>query len=137
LIDMGCEPFLVSSAIIGVMAQRLVRRICDNCRTNFDANPTERELLDVPAEREKVEIFRGAGCSRCSRTGYYDRIGVYEYVPFDAGLSELVMSTASTESMQEYAINHGATTLKQDAMRKVLRGLTTLEEAMRVTVVEL
>ncbi len=136
LLDMGCEPYLVASAIIGVMAQRLVRRICQNCKKAYPANPTERALLDVPAERESVEIYRGAGCSRCARAGYYDRIGLYEYVPFDPGLSELVMGKASTETLEEYAVSHGATTLRHDAMQKVLHGLTTLEEAMRVTVAE-
>ncbi len=137
LLDMGCEPYLVSSAIIGVLAQRLVRRICPNCKTAAVANPTERKLLDVPQERESVDIYRGAGCSRCNRAGYYDRIGVYEYVPFDTGLSELVMAKASTEVLRAYAAEHGAITLKRDAMQKVLAGLTTLEEAMRVTVYEL
>ncbi len=137
LLDMGCEPYLVSSAIIAVLAQRLVRQICGNCKTPFEANTTERKLLGVPDERESVEIFRGTGCSRCSRAGYYDRVGIYEFVPFDPGLSELVMDKASTEVLQSYAIEHGATTLRHDAMRKVMRGMTTLEEAMRVTVSEL
>jgi type IV pilus assembly protein PilB len=134
LLDMGCEPYLVSSAIAGVLAQRLVRRICPNCRTEYTANPSERKLLDVPDERDAVTIYRGAGCSRCSRTGYYNRVGIYEYVPFDAGMSELVMIKAPTETLETYAMGHGATTLRQDAMQKVLHGATTLEEAMRVTV---
>ncbi len=136
LLDMGCEPYLVSSALIGAMAQRLVRKICTNCKTAFEANATERKLLGVPEERDAVEIYRGAGCSRCARAGYYDRVGLYEFVPFDEGLSELVMEKASTERLQQHAITHGATTLRQDAMQKVLQGLTTLEEAMRVTVSE-
>ncbi|MCK4661029.1 MAG: type II/IV secretion system protein [Phycisphaerae bacterium] len=137
LLDMDCEPYLVASAIIGVMAQRLVRRICPNCRRAFEPNPSERKLLGVPPEQIGVKIFRGAGCSRCMRSGYYDRVGVYEYVPFDSGLSELVMGKAATEKLYNYAIEHGATTLRQDAIAKVRHGLTTLEEAMRVTVVEL
>jgi type IV pilus assembly protein PilB len=130
---MGCEPYLVSSAIIGVMAQRLVRRICANCKKGIEANPTERKLAAIPDERGPVEIFRGMGCSRCLRSGYYDRIGIYEYVPFDTGLANLVMAKAPTEQLYTYAVDHGAVTLRADAVCKVLHGLTTLEEAMRVT----
>ncbi len=137
LLDMGCEPYLVSSAMIGVMAQRLVRKICPNCRKAFTANQAERKLLDVPEERTEVKIYRGAGCARCGRSGYYDRLGIFEFVPFDSGLGDLVMNTASTEAMYRHAIEHGAVMLRDDAMQKVLRGLTTLEEAMRVTVVDL
>lgn len=137
LLDMDCEPYLVASAIIGVMAQRLVRRICLNCRKAFEPNPSERKLLDVPPEQVGVNIYRGMGCSRCLRSGYYDRVGVYEYVPFDTGLSGLVMEKAPTATLFDYAVEHGATTLRQDAVAKVRHGLTTLEEAMRVTVGEL
>jgi len=137
LLDMGCEPYLVSSAIIGVMAQRLVRRICANCRRAFEANAAERKLLNVPDERGPVEIWRGVGCARCLRSGYYDRVGIYEYVPFDVGLANLVMEKAPTEKLYDYAVAHGAITLRADAVAKVLHGLTTLEEAMRVTTGEL
>ena len=137
LLDMGCEPYLVSSAIIGVMAQRLVRRICPNCKKAYVANDTERKLMEISESRGPVEIYRGAGCSRCNRSGYYDRVGVYEYVPFDTGLSQLVMDKASTEALYAYALGHGATTLRMDAVKKVLHGLTTLEEALRVTVSEI
>jgi len=133
LLDMGCEPYLVSSAVIGVMAQRLVRRICPNCKKAFEANATERQLMSIPVERGVVEIYRGLGCARCLRSGYYDRIGIYEYVPFDSGLAELVMQKAPTEGMYRHAVEHGAITLRADAVAKVLHGLTTLEEAMRVT----
>lgn len=137
LLDMGCEPYLVSSAIIGVMAQRLVRRICPNCKRTFEANAAERKLLEIPDERGPVELYRGQGCARCMRSGYYDRIGIYEYVPFDTGLAHLVMEKAQTESLYAYAVEHGAITLRADATMKVLHGMTTLEEAMRVTTGEI
>jgi type IV pilus assembly protein PilB len=136
LLDMGCEPFLVSSALVGVMAQRLVRRICANCKSPAVANARERELMGIPEQRGDVEIFRGAGCARCGRTGYFDRVGIYELVHLDAGLGELVMEKASTDRMQRFAEAHGAVTLKDDAVKKALHGMTTLEEAMRVTVAE-
>jgi type II secretory ATPase GspE/PulE/Tfp pilus assembly ATPase PilB-like protein len=90
-------------------------------------------MLGIPPERTMVEVFRGAGCARCGRSGYFDRVGIYEFVPFDAGLTDMVMEKASTESMQQYAVDHGAVTLRADAIAKVLHGWTTLEEAMRVT----
>jgi len=72
-----------------------------------------------------VDLYRGTGCSRCLRSGYYERVGIYEYVPFDPGLADLVMTKASTESMYRYAIDHGAITLRADAISKVLHGQTS------------
>jgi len=137
LLDMGCEPYLISSAIIGVMAQRLVRKICENCKRAIEPNPAERELLNVPENRTGVQIFRGTGCTRCARSGYFDRVGIFELVPFDAGLAELVMNKAATEELTRYAVGHGAITLRMDAISKVMHGLTTLQEALRVTTSEL
>jgi len=136
LLDMGCEPYLASSAVIGVMAQRLVRRICENCKEGYEPNATERRILGIPQDRVGAVIHRGTGCSRCLRGGYYDRVGIYEFIPFDEGLAELVMEKSSTETLQQYAVAHGAITLREDAMTKVRDGLTTLEEALRVTVEE-
>lgn len=132
LLDMGCEPYLVASALIGVMAQRLVRKICLHCKKPYAPNETERAIMGIPRDRTGVEIFRGAGCARCLRTGYFDRVGVFEFVPFDTGLTRMVMEKRSTEDMEEYATNHGAITLRDDAVAKVRDGLTTLEEALRV-----
>ena len=133
LTDMGCEPYLVASAIVGVMAQRLVRRICSNCKRAYEANEIERDMLGIPRDRVGVKIYRGAGCSRCLRTGCHDRVGIYELVAFDAGLAKLVMRKRPTEDLQQYAIDHGAITLRDDAIAKVRDGLTTIEEALRVT----
>ena len=135
LLDMGCEPYLVASALIGTMAQRLVRKICVNCKRTYQPNASECKIMGIPPERTGVEICRGAGCSRCLRTGYYDRVGVYEFVPFDRGLTDLITAKATTATLQQYAIEHGAITLRDDAMRKVREGVTTLEEALRVTTV--
>jgi type IV pilus assembly protein PilB len=134
LLDMGSEPYLVASGLIGVMAQRLVRKICVNCRRGYVPNDAERKLLHVPPGRTDVKIYRGHGCSRCLRSGYFDRVGVFEFVPFDSGLSALVMRKATTEEMHAYAVEHGAISLQEDGVTKVRDGLTTLEEVMRVTV---
>jgi type II secretory ATPase GspE/PulE/Tfp pilus assembly ATPase PilB-like protein len=134
LLDMGCEPYLVASSLIAVMAQRLVRKICTNCKKPYEPNRTERRIMEIPADRIGMEIYRGAGCARCLRSGYFDRVGIFEFIPFDTGLSELVMVSAPTERIQQYAASHSAITLREDAVTKVRDGLTTLEEALRVTV---
>ena len=105
-----------------------------NCKRAYEPNQTERRIVGIPLDRAGAEIYRGVGCSRCLRSGYYDRVGVFEYVPFDAGLSQLVMEKATTEVLQRYAAEHGAITLRHDAISKVREGVTTLEEALRVTV---
>ena len=133
LLNMGVEPFLVTASVNAVEAQRLVRKICVNCKKPYEANETERRIMGIPPDRTGAEIFRGIGCSRCLRSGYYDRVGVYEFVPFEAGLSHMVMQKATTEELHEYAAAHGAITLRDDAIAKVRDGLTTLEEALRVT----
>jgi len=133
LLDMGCEPYLVASGVIGVMAQRLVRKICTNCKRAYEPNDTERRIMDIPIDRTGVQIYRGTGCSRCLRTGYLDRVGVFEFVQFDTGLANMAMSKARTEEIQAYAVEHGAITLRDDAIDKVRAGMTTLEEALRVT----
>lgn len=133
LLDMDCEPYLVASSLIGVMAQRLVRKICTNCKRAYELNDTERRIMRIPPDRTEAEAWRGAGCSRCLRSGYFDRIGIFEFVPFDDGLSKLVMSKAQTMALHDYSIGHGAITLRDDAITKVRDGLTTVEEALRVT----
>ncbi|MFQ5590936.1 MAG: GspE/PulE family protein, partial [Phycisphaerae bacterium] len=133
LLDMRCEAYLVANALIGVMAQRLVRKICSNCKKGYEPNETERRIMGIPLDRSGVEIYRGTGCSRCQRSGYSDRVGVFEFVAFDTPLAGLVMDNAPAEKMQEYASAHGAITLREDAITKVRDGLTTLEEALRVT----
>ena len=136
LLEMGCEPYLVASGVIGVMAQRLVRRICTNCKRAYEPNSAERRILGIPPDRPGVQVYRGAGCSRCLRSGYYDRVGVFEYVGLDSGLAELIMDKAPMEELARYAAAHGAITLRDDAITKVRGGHTTVEEALRVTVMD-
>jgi len=132
LLDMGCESYLVASSLIGVLAQRLVRKICTNCKRPYDANETERKIMGIPLDRAEATIYRGQGCSRCLRSGYFDRVGVFEFVQFDKGLSLMVMENRAAEAMQDYAMQHGAISLRDDAVAKVREGVTTLEEALRV-----
>lgn len=134
LVDMGCEPYLVASSLIGIMAQRLVRRICDNCKVASRPTPAEMELLGLSGQAaHDAQIYRGRGCARCMRTGYYERIGIYEHVPFNRGLAERITQKTTMDELHQYAIEHGARTLRMDAIDKVLQGLTTMEEALRIT----
>ena len=133
LLDMGLEPYLVAHAIVGVMAQRLVRKICDHCRREYDANEFERETLGMPRDAKGVKLFRGSGCARCLRTGYYDRLAIHELAEFDSGVAKLMMARASGDEIQQYVVGQGTVPIRADAMVKVRQGLTTLDEALRAT----
>lgn len=133
LIDMGCEPFLVASGVIGALAQRLVRCVCPRCRRVRML--TERELhLCGKDATESVEICEGAGCNYCFHTGHFDRIGIFELLEMDATIRELVLQKASTEQIEQAALQAGAQMLREDGIRKVLDGQTTMDEVLRVTV---
>ena len=94
---------------------------------------TQLSALGLTKEQSRVvQVYRGQGCARCMRSGYYERVAIYEYVSFDRGIGELVTQKATMESLQRYAVEHGARTLRADAIEKVLRGITTIEEVYRV-----
>jgi general secretion pathway protein E len=135
LVDMGIEPFLVSSSVIAVMAQRLVRRVCAKCRTPIQPNSEQlRELGISPAEAAKGTVFRaGAGCPQCKQTGYRGRIGIHELLIVDDDVRALIMKNSDAATIRRDATSRGMPTLRDDGTRKVLEGLTTIEEVMRVT----
>lgn len=133
LLDMGLEPYLVAHAIVGVMAQRLVRKICDHCRREYDANELERETLGMARDAKGVKLYRGSGCARCLRTGYFDRLAIHELAEFDSGVAKLMMARASGDEIQQYVVSRGTVPIRADAMAKVRQGLTTLDEALRAT----
>ncbi len=133
LIDMGCEPFLVASGVIGVLAQRLIRRVCERCRQMYAPNPAELKLLNLPPEQQEVELCRGRACAKCNQTGYLDRVGVFELLRFDTAIAEMVMQKSPAEAIHKKAAESGLRSLRDDAIAKALAGLTTLEEAIRVT----
>ena len=129
---MGIESFLISSALLGVLAQRLVRVICTHCKESF---PIDREALlemgiDDPAP---PNTFRGTGCNQCNETGYRGRTGIYELLVIDDEIRKLILAHASSQEIRERAIQLGMTTLRQDGWRKILEGVTTVEEIIRVT----
>jgi type II secretory ATPase GspE/PulE/Tfp pilus assembly ATPase PilB-like protein len=135
LMDMGCEPFLVASGVIGVLAQRLVRRLCEHCKQPYSATDAERRLMNLPEEQTNVELFHSRGCTQCNQTGYHDRVGIFELLRFDSSIAELVMEKSPAEAIQVRAIERGLRSLRDDALAKALAGLTTVEEAVRVTTI--
>ncbi|MFP3904639.1 MAG: GspE/PulE family protein [Armatimonadota bacterium] len=135
MVDMGVEPFLIASSVIGSMSQRLARKICDNCREPYDP---PRDLLlafgfdpDDPGN-EDVTFYHGVGCDSCRQTGYSGRLGVFELMEMNQEIGELVVKRASAGQVKEAALASGMITLAQDGFQKVLDGITTVEELSRV-----
>jgi general secretion pathway protein E/type IV pilus assembly protein PilB len=131
LIDMGIEPFLVASTVEGVMAQRLVRTICPDCKKEYAPEPAEVPT-DYPRSGE-LRFWRGAGCRACRQTGYRGRTGIYELMITGEDIRELCVHRANASAIRAQAIKNGMITLRQDGYRKVQQGLTTLDEVARVT----
>ncbi len=135
LLDMGVESFLIASSIAGVLAQRLLRTVCVKCKEPYsppkDALKRLGMNLDI-LDKSEVTFFRGRGCDGCKGTGYKGRIGVYELMPVNDKVRELILARASSYAIREAAIEAGMRTLKDDAMEKILLGITTLEESLRV-----
>jgi len=137
LIDMGIEPFLISSSVIGVLAQRLVRTICPDCKEKYD--PNAGELKDIGLDKQKkgdVKFTRGKGCHYCIGTGYRGRIGIYELMKVTETIKELIINRAPDTDIKKLAVKEGMSTLKNSCIDKVLAGVTTYEEARRTILSE-
>lgn len=132
LLDMGIEPFLVSSAVRAFLAQRLVRRLCPECRKPMDLGPEERERLGFPPGAGEV-IYRAEGCARCRHTGYHGRVALFEIVRVTAALEDLINHGASRSRLLAQAEADGFVRMRQDGWEKVRQGLTTIEEVLSVT----
>ena len=132
MLEMGIEPFLISSAVIGVLAQRLVRVICPECKESYTPPLEAFRRLNLAMDLEAVTFYRGRGCERCRHSGYRGRIGVFELMMIGDPIRELILKKAPSHRIREEALQAGMVTLKQDAMQKVLEGITTMEEALRV-----
>jgi len=130
LIDMGLEPFMVSSALIGVVSQRLVRRICTNCRKEYEPDEVEKDELHL---KPGQKLYVGAGCSECSGSGYKGRIAIHEIIVLSKGMKTLLERRASEEDMRNLAISEGTQMLAQSAAELVLEGITTVKEMNKVT----
>ncbi|HEX9109403.1 MAG TPA: ATPase, T2SS/T4P/T4SS family [Longimicrobiales bacterium] len=126
LLEMGAAPYLVAASLVGVLAQRLARRLCPECRVTRPAGAAELAGLGLPAA--DVHLFAAAGCPRCGGHGYSGRLGIFELLVADARLRDLVLRRATADALREAARDSGTTTLGQDAWRKLLTGATSLEE---------
>ncbi|HUP70655.1 MAG TPA: ATPase, T2SS/T4P/T4SS family [Acidimicrobiales bacterium] len=136
LIDMGVEPFLVTSAITGILAQRLVRRLCERCKQPYD--PSKEELLTSGWTEElhdaagRPQFYRAVGCVLCSRSGYRGRFAIHEVMPVTEELTQLILARATSDQVSRLAAEQGMITLREDGLYKVAMGQTTFEELFRV-----
>jgi type IV pilus assembly protein PilB len=134
LIDMGVEPFLISSTLMAVLAQRLVRTICKKCRTPFE--PTESQLGQLnlsPHDIGDKMFYYGRGCSVCNDTGYKGRKGIYELLVINDAIRAMINERAPTVVMRQKAMELGMTTLREDGLRGIFDGATTVEEVLKYT----
>ena len=132
LMDMGIKPYIIASALEGVIAQRLVRKICDNCSTPVPPDKDLLDLLHLPADFFQGDIFVGAGCSQCNNTGYRGRLGVYELFVMNDDFRQLISTNYKESEVLALARANGMTILLEDGLEKVRHGMTTLEEVLRV-----
>lgn len=134
LVDMGLEPFLISASLEGVLGQRLLRRICRHCRTAYEPDQNVISMLQVdPLEIAEKQFFYGKGCSECNRTGYKGRQGLFELMVINDSVRELITKKAPTLVLKQKAIENGMRTLRDDGLRCIFDGLTTIEEVLKYT----
>ncbi len=134
LVDLGIQPFLISSTLIGAMAQRLVRKICEDCKQNRPLTMEEAAMLNLQAPPGKrIIVKEGAGCIRCRNTGYFGRTGIFEILPIDNAIRDLIDRSEDFLKIKDMAIKRGMRTLRQSALRKLAEGMTSFEEVVRVT----
>jgi type IV pilus assembly protein PilB len=133
---MGIEPFLVATSVQAICAQRLVRRICTNCKMKAES-PSPVALLELgfePDEVDKIRLFRGAGCKACNGSGYKGRVGLYEVMEITPDIKDAIVTGASVGELKKLALANGMITLRRSGLQKVRDELTTIEEVVRETV---
>jgi general secretion pathway protein E len=133
LLDMGIEDYLVTSTVNGVLAQRLVRKLCPHCRAPYQALPAMLADLPRPAESAAPVLYRSRGCENCQGTGYFGRVAVLEFLPLTDDIRQLVHAHATAQQIQHAAAASGMISMYQDGLRKALQGVTSIEEVIRVT----
>jgi general secretion pathway protein E len=134
LLDLGLPPFMISTSLTGCMAQRLVKTVCPHCAEKYTMQSDELSRVGFPVEPgRQLELTRGKGCRECRNTGYLGRCGVFEVLPLSHQLKKMISDGADSSEMKQVAIREGMTTLREDAWDKVKRGVTTWQEALRVT----
>jgi general secretion pathway protein E/type IV pilus assembly protein PilB len=132
LLDIGVLPDVMAGNIIGIVAQRLIRHLCDHCKSPYHAEPHEMQLLGLPDDSKRPLLYRASGCDLCDYQGYRGRIAIMELLRIDAGIDELIARRATTHEIRNRALLQGFSTLADDGMRRVLNGSTSLEEIGRV-----
>ena len=132
LVDMGIEDYIVGDAVVGVIAQRLVRRLCTTCKQPRYVEDDERQLLGVPEDEEDVIVYEPVGCPLCNDTGYSGRIGVYEMMPVSRSLQAIIASGATADKIEKQALKEGMLTLRMGAAKHVLNGITSIAEMKKI-----
>ena len=138
LLDLGAEPFLIASVLTAVEAQRIVRRICPSCKTSYSPPPEIvsdfKNILGnlYPQDLQELVIYKGKGCKECNNSGYLGRIGIYETIMVTSSIAKMVLERSSAEAIEKQAVSEGMITMFQDGYLKILNGITTLEEILRV-----
>jgi type IV pilus assembly protein PilB len=133
LSEMGIEPFLISTSVIGIVAQRLVRRICTKCKEEYEPDPAVLKYLGV---NEGKKLFRGKGCDICSQTGYKGRVGVYEVLMINDELRHLIAEGSDTQVIRQACMANGMRSLKEYCLILLQEGLTTVDEVVRTVIVQ-
>ena len=136
-LDLGIEPFLVTATLEGIIAQRLVRKICNNCKTEY--TPAEEQLMELELRNEDVAgktVYYGKGCEMCNTTGYKGRLGLYEIMLLDDDVRDMIIKHASTQVLRAEAKKRGMRTLRHSGLMAIYDGITTIEEVVRETIME-
>jgi type II secretory ATPase GspE/PulE/Tfp pilus assembly ATPase PilB-like protein len=138
MLDMGAEPYLLASSITAIAAQRVVRKIHEECKEEYTPDPKVVEDIKAnlgtlwPKDKKNIKLFRGKGCLDCNQSGYLGRVGIFEVLPVNEKISRLILDRASNTEIEHEAVAEGMITMKQDGYQKVLDGTTTIEEVLRV-----
>lgn len=133
LVDMGVEPFLVATSLVGIIAQRLVRRLCPHCRQPHQATADELARLGLEKIPSQATVYRAQGCEQCYHTGYRGRVGIYELLSIDEDLRSVILKNADAVSIRRAATSKGFRPMRYDGLRKILQGVTTIEEVLATT----
>jgi type IV pilus assembly protein PilB len=134
---MGLEPYLITATVEAILAQRLVRKICEDCRTEFE--PSAEMLMELNLTPDMVrgkKFFYGRGCDRCNNTGHRGRMGIYELVIVNDDVRDMISQGVSTDQLRRNCKDMGMTTLRESGLRAIYKGLTTIDEVVRETVME-
>ena len=131
LLDLGVEPYLVSSTLVGVVAQRMVRRLCTHCRAPYKPSPEEQIAYEEEMKQLPATFYGGTGCNLCANTGYRGRTGLFELLTMSEGIRRMLLSNASAGDIRTQALKEGMITMKRDGMMKVKEGITSVSEVLR------